>query len=691
MLTLAKFMHLLCGITAACALALSTATAAETICARVEIQIAQEMTLEREGFEARLGIVNGLPSDLTNLQVNLRFFDANGSPVVAETVDTIDSPSANSKFFHRLQTGYEQPINVLAGVAVKVAYFIVPMPGAAGDSAEGSRYAVGATIKYTTAGREEIIELTPDEITVRPMPMLQLQYFLPGDVFGDDPLTDEAEPVVPFLLGVRVANRSSHATASRVKIQSGQPEIIDNQEGLLVDFRIIGSTVNGAPTQPTLLTDFGSIAPKRAGMAAWRMTTSLSGKFVAFTAKASHSVEFGGALTSLIPEEGTETRRLLGQVMVDLPGRDTIPDFLATSEMTGDDYSAVTLHESDDDEEFAAVSYYPPGAAGVSLYPNGAGGYQLTLLTAADRGYARVAFSGPMNREIRAVRSDGKVLPAANAWISGTRDPLSGEISHWLNLFDTGINAGQVYTLTLAAPPANHVPVLTLAPASLRVRFGQRITIIATATDADGTHTKLSTGTLPDGATFTDASNGTGSLVWTPAAEQIGVYPVLIRATDGANTVSRIATITVSDAFASGYDAWANIYWPGLTGPAGSDADPDRDGLDNLLEYALGANPTVADEAALPAIGLVKIDGESYLTLTYRHRTDDPALEFEVVASDALYAPMADWSLQTTVIEAGDPDPQTGLRQVTVRDSVSTEDGGSRRYLRLRVTRDQTP
>ena len=690
MLTLAKFIRRLCGTATACVLCLSAAKAAETVCARVEIQIEQEMTLESEGFEARLGIVNGLPSALANLQINLRFFDATGSPVGVETPDTIGTPNADSKFFYRLQTGYTQPINVDAGTAVKVAYLIVPRPGAAGDTAEGARYAVGATIKYTTAGREEIVELAPDEITVRPMPLIQLQYFLPGDVFGDDPLTAEPEPIVPFLLGVRVINRSPYATASSVKIQSGQPEIIDNQEGLLIDFRIIGSTVNGAPTQPTLLTDFGSIAPKRAGMAAWLVTTSLSGKFVAFTAKASHSIEFGGALTSLIPEEGTETRRLLGQVMVDLPGRDAIPDFLATSEMTGDDYSTVTLHESDNDEASAAVSYYPPGAAGVSLVSNGGGGYQLTLPTAADRGYVRVAFSGPMDRQVLAVRSDGKVLAAANAWISGTRDPVSGEISHWLNLFDTGINAGQLYTLTLGAPPANRVPVLTLAPASLQVRPGQGATITAMATDPDGTHPKLSTGALPDGATFTDAANGTGSLVWTPTAEQVGVYPVLIRASDGANTISRIATITVSDAFASGYDAWADIYWPGVAKPAIT-ADPDQDGLDNLLEYALGSNPTIADESALPVIGLVKMDEQSYLTLTYRHRTGDPDLAFEVVASAALYAPITEWSRQNTVIEAGEPDPQTGLRQVTVRDSVSAEAGGPRRYLRLRVTRDQTP
>jgi hypothetical protein len=50
-----------------------------------------------------------------------------------------------------------------------------------------------------------------------------------------------------------------------------------------------------------------------------------------------------------------------------------------------------------------------------------------------------------------------------------------------------------------------------------------------------------------------------------------------------------------------GYTAWA-AEW-GLAGTnASSTVDVDRDGFDNLLEYALGGNPTNADAIADPAV-----------------------------------------------------------------------------------------
>jgi hypothetical protein len=106
---------------------------------------------------------------------------------------------------------------VAAGAAQKAAFLIVPAPGAAGESATGAIYYIGATVRYRVGGAEETVEIAPDFITVRPMPQLQLQYFLPGDVYGDDPMTTGVqEPVVPFALGVRVTNHSAQATARSV-------------------------------------------------------------------------------------------------------------------------------------------------------------------------------------------------------------------------------------------------------------------------------------------------------------------------------------------------------------------------------------------------------------------------------------------------------------------------------------------
>ena len=74
--------------------------------------------------------------------------------------------------------------------------------------------------------------------------------------------------------------------------------------------------------------DFGDLAPDTASVARWNMICSLSGIFEEFTAEQSHADELGGELTSLIREINTYS--LVRDVLVNLPGRDTLSDFLAT-------------------------------------------------------------------------------------------------------------------------------------------------------------------------------------------------------------------------------------------------------------------------------------------------------------------------------------------------------------------------
>lgn len=687
--------------------------AQETVCARVEIRIEQELTLEREGFEARLGINNGTGAELENFSVTLKFTDEAGNPVVATALKT-DQP-IGAKFFYGIQSGYTlRPIvvgsnppreatGIPANTSHNVAYLIVPTDGAAKDSngrelPAGRLYYVGAKITYTTAGQAQVVEVLPDNITVRPMPDLQLQYFLPGDVYGDDPGTrGVTEPVEPFALGVRVLNHSAYATARKLKIQSSQPEIIDNEQGLLVDFKIIGSTVNGNPTQPTLLTNFGDISPNRAAMGTWLMTASLSGKFTRFSAEVAHAPEFGGALTSLIAENPT-TQRLLGQVQVDLPGRDSVSDFLATTPMTGD-YSTVKVYESDSDVISVSVDYLAPGADNVSISgPTGSDQTcTLSVSTASQLLYIRATspLSEPTtNKEVIATRSDGKVLPPSNAWLSKTK-AANGAWLYWLNLFDTGVIAGQNYMITFHNPAqANRAPSLTVSGGSAFVARPDRPLVISVAaTDPDGTIPSLSTASLPEGASFVDAVNGQGTLSWTPTAAQLGTYSIIFRASDGQLTTSKLAKITVAQPSAVGFDAWTADNWPGVSDPTivGTKADPDRDGLDNLLEYALGANPNQTDDSVLPIIGVETVGDQDYLALTYRGRTDDLSLIYEVVASDTAHAPLATWTVQTTAISTDQTGAGPGFHVVKIRDSVPVAAGPTHRYLRLRITREGQP
>lgn len=135
------------------------------------------------------------------------------------------------------------------------------------------------------------------------------------------------------------------------------------------------------------------------------------------------------------------------------------------------------------------------------------------------------------------------------------------------------------------------------------------------------------------------------------------------------------------------YSAWQSKYFTGaqLANPAvsGHAADPDGDGVSNLLEYALNLSPTTASVKGLPTVGTTVGSGNTYLTLTFT----------KVIANtDITYVPqvsgdLATWnsgaSYLTTVSSTNNPD---GLTQtVTVRD-LTPLTGAGRRFIRLAVT-----
>jgi hypothetical protein len=62
--------------------------------------------------------------------------------------------------------------------------------------------------------------------------------------------------------------------------------------------------------------------------------------------------------------------------------------------------------------------------------------------------------------------------------------------------------------------------------------------------------------------------------------------------------------------------------------------DPENDGLTNLLEYAFGGNPKVADahERGIQA-GRVELNGKTFLSVGFYRRTGDAALQFHVQES----------------------------------------------------------
>ena len=567
----------------------------DSICARVKIEIKQELTLERQAFEAHMRINNGLThTALETIEVNVWFTDADGETVLASS----DPDNTEALFFIRVDRmnnidNISGSGSVPADSSSDIYWLIIPAPGASNGLSSGTLYNVGATLTYRVGGEENVIEVTPDYIFVKPLPELTLDYFLPRDVYGDDPFTPEIEPSIPFSLGVRVKNTGAGG-ARNLKIDSAQPVIKDNDQGLLINFHIQGSEVNGVETPESLLVDFGTIEPGNASIARWIMNCSLSGRFVDFIAQYSHADELGGELTSLI--EDIRTHTLVRDVMVDLPGRDEIRDFLSKE---GEDYR---VYESDS-EETLVTDQSVQTTLDFSHDSDSESHY--TLSTPVTDGFMMVRLADPTNGGKilkRIIRSDGKEIRPENGWISKTQNRDTREWSHFFNLFD--VNTTDAYTVIYGAVSDLPQPPVLQFISDKSVVEGNPVSFIVEASDPNGTIPVLSAAALPVGAGFTDNRDGTGTFDWTPVKGQKGEYTITFSAADPSLSTSCRVRFTVHDINDTDMDGM-NDEWElsnfGVLERDGS-GDFDGDGISDLQEFTDNTDPTQDESApSIPA------------------------------------------------------------------------------------------
>jgi len=127
-----------------------------------------------------------------------------------------------------------------------------------------------------------------------------------------------------------------------------------------------------------------------------------------------------------------------------------------------------------------------------------------------------------------------------------------------------------------------------------------------------------------------------------------------------------------------GFAGWVALY-PGLGTSTNMTDDAEPDGLNNLLEYALGGDPTVDDAASVSPIGLVNMDGGSnWLNYVYTRRTDDEDLTYNVFSA----ADLVNDDITNATEFVGASDPDNGFETVTNRVSTAVED---QQFMQLEV------
>jgi hypothetical protein len=231
-------------------------------------------------------------------------------------------------------------------------------------------------------------------------------------------------------------------------------------------------------------------------------------------------------------------------------------------------------------------------------------------------------------------------------------------------------------------------PVITLegpepVPAGSPTPLDARVERDPAAVDA-GTEWSVAYG--PGSVSFDDPQASETMI----SASLPGEYRLRLTAADDYFTTFRELVWQVDPAALTAMEAWRNGHFSGHVGgsshpDAAWDADPDRDGLPNILEYAFAGHPLVTEAGTFPFAGKAVHDGRDYLALTYRRLKDPVAagIAYRIESCSSLMSD--DWSdVSDSVAEEVIDSTPAGHDWVEVRLAVPFEAGQSA-FLRLRI------
>ncbi len=411
------------------------------VCVSVRIEIEQEAVLTRSAFVGTLVLSNPTETPITGIGIELDIRDQTGALAGTGVFGVSDPVLAGI-------TAVDGTGVLAAGATGSAKFTFIPAPDAAPDGP--AIYTIGGSLSFEDDGIPVEQPLAPAPVTVLPQPELILDYFHQRDVFADDPFTFAVEPSEPFALGLIVRNDGA-GTAQNLRITSAQPEIVDNDSGLLIDFAIVGAQVGTDPVAPDLTVDLGDIAAGQTKVATWLLQSSLQGRFVDYDATFEHVNGLGNPDLSLIRD--TNIHELTRIVMSELPDADgspadDLPDFLVN-----DSLDAFGLPD--------ALYFSDGGSAPVTVVTgatasNPVGGAVRTTTVTVNlvNGWNYIRLPDPAAGQFEVLgvtREDGTDVPAENTWRTDRTFPLQGrptyeDILHLLDHADDATSA--TYTVT---------------------------------------------------------------------------------------------------------------------------------------------------------------------------------------------------------------------------------------------------
>ena len=155
---------------------------------------------------------------------------------------------------------------------------------------------------------------------------------------------------------------------------------------------------------------------------------------------------------------------------------------------------------------------------------------------------------------------------------------------------------------------------------------------------------------LSDSDTVSNAVSSFGGVPTEPGTFQVKIIGWEKSRQRGRKTPTYTLTVNVTGSALSPFEEWRRTYWTEAElndgASSGPGADPDQDGLTNLMEYVSGGDPTTsnATEQAKPQLEIVS--GAPYITTRFPRSMDradiESILEITVDLASQTWEPLVD-------------------------------------------------
>lgn len=422
----------------------------KSVCSTITLKFEQQMVMTRQAFRGTLKVFNANETtEMSDVKLTLTVTDEEGNAATSHefqiNMETLNGFAGELNFSDGWTLAAEE-----TGTATVL---FIPTKYAA--PTENKKYLFGGSLSYIDpyTGLEVTRELSPVTLTVKPSPNLALTYFMQRDIIGDDPLTvDVVEPCEEAEFSLLI-NNTGYGDATNVKMTTEQPEIIDNEKGLAIEFELMSSQLNGGDATLALggsvVTDFGTIPAKGTSYAQWWLKSSLLGHFTNYDIEATHVTSYGNEDLSLL--DTVTIHELIRSLDVE-SGSTKMVGFMTNDIVDADDTPDM-LYLSNGTTENVAV------ASSSSMTKTSETDYELTINPSAtgwNYGNLKDPTYGVSALKSVVRKSDGKEMSLRNFWqtdrtLRDGKDPLYENRIHFADDFTS--QSAETYTLIFEPTP----------------------------------------------------------------------------------------------------------------------------------------------------------------------------------------------------------------------------------------------